>query len=81
MDLLDAAGAGAEEVEENFGARLAGADDGDVVGLQEFFAVVEVVGGVDDGDAGGFCEGAQGFGDEGCGADSEGDVAGVGVAL
>lgn len=43
--------------------------------------MVEVVGGVDDGDGGCFGEGAQGFGDEGGGADAEGDVAGVGVSL
>ncbi len=42
--------------------------------------MAEVVGGVEYGDGGGFGEGAQGFGDEGFGADAEGDVAGVGAA-
>ena len=51
-----------------------------MVGGEEVVAVVEVVGGVDDGDAGGFGEGAEGFGDVGGGADAEGDVAGVGAA-
>lgn len=40
----------------------------------------EVVGGVDDGDGGGFGEGAQRFGDVGGGADAEYDVLGVGAA-
>lgn len=40
----------------------------------------EVVGGVEDGDGGGFGEGAQGFGDVGGGADAEYDVLGVGAA-
>lgn len=72
-----ACGAGAQEVEEDFGAGLSGSDDGDVFGGEECFAVVEVVGGVDDGDGFGFGEGFEGVGDVGLGADSEGDVAGV----
>ena len=74
------AGRCAQQVEEDLGAGLAGADDGDVVGAEEPFAVFEVVGGVDDGDGGGVGEGAQGFGDVGFGADAEGEVAGVGAA-
>lgn len=58
VDLLGAVGAGAEEVEEDLGAGLAGSDDGDVFGVQEFLAVVEVVGGVDDGEGRGVGEGA-----------------------
>lgn len=42
--------------------------------------MVEVVGGVDDGDGSGVGEGFEGFGDVGFGADAEGDVAGVGAA-
>lgn len=80
VDLLGAFGAGAQEVEEDLGAGLAGADDGDVVGGEEPFAVAEVVGGVEYGDGFGFGEGFEGFGDEGFGADAEGDVAGVGAA-
>lgn len=49
-------------------------------GFEELSAVVEVVGGVDDGDGFGVGEGFEGFGDEGFGADAEGDVAGVGAA-
>ena len=79
-EFFGACGAGAEQVEEDFGARLAGADDGDVVGGEESFAVVEVVGGVDDGDGGGVGEGFEGFGDVGFGADAEDEVAGVGAA-
>lgn len=49
-------------------------------GSEDASAVVEVVGGVDDGDGGGVGEGAQGFGDVGGRADAEGEVAGVGAA-
>ncbi|CAM5517273.1 hypothetical protein SAVIM40S_02269 [Streptomyces avidinii] len=49
-------------------------------GAEDALPVVEVVGGVDDGDGGGVGEGAQGFGDVGGGADAEGEVAGVGAA-
>lgn len=42
--------------------------------------MVEVVGGVDDGHGFGVGEGFEGVGDEGFGADTEGDVAGVGAA-
>jgi hypothetical protein len=49
VELFAAGGAVAEEVEEDFGAGLSGADDGDVAGGAEGVAVVEVVGGVDDG--------------------------------
>ncbi len=80
MELFAACGAGAEQVEEDFGAGLARADDGDVVGGEQAFAVVEVVGGVQDGDGGGVGEGAEGFGDVGGGADAEDEVAGVGAA-
>ncbi len=80
VDSFAAGGAGAEEVEEDLGAGLAGADDGDVVGGEEPFAVVEVVGGVDDGDAGGCRRGGGGVGDVGGGADAEDDVLGVGAA-
>lgn len=73
-------GAGAEEVEEDFGAGLSCADDGDVVCGDEAFAVVEVLGGVDDGDGGCFGEWFEGFGDVGFGADAECEVAGVGAA-
>lgn len=62
MEAFTAGGAGAELVEEDFGARLAGADDGEVVGGEQPFAVVEVVGGVDDGDGGGVGEGRSGTG-------------------
>jgi hypothetical protein len=51
-----------------------------VFGGEEPVAVFEVVGGVDDGHAGGFDEGAERFGDVGGGADAEGDVLGVGAA-
>lgn len=80
MELFAAGGAGAEEVEEDLGAGLSGADDGDVFGVEELLAVVEVVGGVDDGDGACVGEGFEGFGDVGFGADAEGDVAGVGAA-
>lgn len=73
-------GAGAQQVEEDLGAGLAGADDGDVLGFEDAFAVGEVVGGVDDGDGGGVGEEFERFGDVGFGADAEGDVAGVGAA-
>ncbi len=62
MDALGSGGAGAQEVEEDLGAGLAGADDGDVSGGEEGLAVGEVVGGVDDGDAGGVGEGLRGSG-------------------
>lgn len=58
VELFVAGGAVAQEVEEDFGAGLSGADDGDVAGGEEGVAVGEVVGGVDDGDAGGVGEGA-----------------------
>lgn len=51
-----------------------------MVGGEELVAVFEVVGGVDDGDAGGVDEGFERFGDVGGGADAEDDVAGVGAA-
>lgn len=51
-----------------------------MVGAEDALAVVEVVGGVDDGDGGGVGEGAQGFGYVGGGADAEGEVAGVDAA-
>ncbi len=75
-----ARGAVAEQVEEDLGARLAGADDGDMSGGEEGVAVPEVVGGVDDGDGGGFDEGSERVGDVGFGADAEDDVPGVGAA-
>ena len=75
-----AGGAGPQQVEEDLGAGLSGADDRDVLGVEEPFAVVEVVGGVDDGDGGGFGERAQRFGDVRVGADAEDDGAGVGAA-
>ena len=74
------AGRCAEQVEEDLGAGLSRADDGDVVGGEERVAVGEVVGGVDDGDGGGFDERLEGFGDVGRGADAEGDVLRVGAA-
>lgn len=57
-----AGGAVAQQVEEDLGAGLSEADDGDVFGGGEGLAVGEVVGGVDDGHAGGFDEGLEGFG-------------------
>ena len=62
---LAAGGAVAEQVEEDLGAGLSGADDGDVPGGEERLAVVEVVGGVDDGDGGRVDEGASGSGTSG----------------
>lgn len=67
-------GAVAEQVEEDLGAGLSRADDGDVVGGEQGLAVGEVVGGVDDGHAGGLDEGFEGFGYVGFGADAEDDV-------
>lgn len=67
-------GAVAEQVEEDLGAGLSRADDGDVVGGEEGLAVGEVVAGVDDGHAGGLDEGFEGLGYVGFGADAEDDV-------
>jgi hypothetical protein len=80
VELLGSGGPGAQQVEEDLGAGLARADDGDVFGGEEPVAVFEVVGGVDDRDSGCVGEGAQRLGDVGLGADAEGDVAGVGTA-
>lgn len=79
MEAFAAYGAVAQEVEEDLGSGLAGADDGDVVGGEEGVAVVEVVAGVQDGDAGGVGQGPQRVGDVGLGADAEDDVPGVGA--
>lgn len=49
-------------------------------GGEEPVAVGEVVGGVQDGDGGGFDEGFEGFGDVGLAADAEDDVLRVGPA-
>ncbi len=57
-----ARGAVAEQVEEDLGAGLARADDGDVLGGEQRVAVGEVVGGVDDGDAGASTRGLSGSG-------------------
>ncbi|KNB52634.1 hypothetical protein AC230_08210 [Streptomyces caatingaensis] len=65
VEALAAGRAVAEEVEEDLGAGLAGSDDGDVVGGEEVGAVVEVVGGVVDGDAVGLGEGRRGSGTSG----------------
>ncbi len=65
MEVFGAFGSGAEEVEEDLGAGLAGADDGDVAGGEEAVAVAEVVGGVEYGDAFGFGEGFEGSGTKG----------------
>lgn len=51
-----------------------------MVGAEDALPVVEVLGGVDHRDGGGFGEGAQRFGDVGGGPDAEGEVAGVGAA-
>lgn len=80
VELFAAGGPVAEQVEEDLRAGLAGADDGDVSGGEECVAVGEVVGGVEDGYAGGVGEGSERVGDVGFGADAEDDVAGVGAA-
>lgn len=74
VEFLVSRGAVAEQVEEDLGAGLARADDGDVLGGEKRFAVGEVVGGVDDGDAGGFDERSERVRDVGGGADAEDDV-------
>ncbi len=62
MQLLPAGRAVPEQVQEDLGAGLSGADDGDVPGGAQALAVVEVVGGVDDGYAGRVHQGFEGSG-------------------
>lgn len=73
-------GPGSEQVEEDLGAGLAGSDHGDVPGGEERLAVREVVGRVEDGDAGCVGERLERLGDVRLGSDAEDDVAGVRAA-
>ncbi|BFO20645.1 hypothetical protein SHKM778_70330 [Streptomyces sp. KM77-8] len=80
VEPFTAGGAVAEQVEEDLGTGLSGADDGDVAGGEEPVAVGEVVVGVDHGGARGVGEGPQRLGHPGFGADAEDEVPGVHAA-